>query len=980
MVLDYFHLNGYKTKESVMKRLFLGTLIIAIGSVTLMAQKPASIQYISPVHESSLNSRSSQIIIRPGEVLDPVSAFGDNLIEVQGSQSGKVSGQAILSSDGKTLIFKSDNQFSPGEEVTVTLGNGLLTRSGETVQSFTFSFTVTPLEKPLNPYEHIATLNPMNVPEEISIEAQTYALDDPLPDDYGFELIHYGDPSPGYLFLTPTPVAVLEGYNLIADNDGNVIHSEFFDSGMPVDLKVAPNGWLTYGIMDEPSPFGVAAGLTDYFLMDSTYTVMDNFQMGNGYTADFHEFQLLPNGHALMLTYDLQPVDMSEVVTGGHPGALVAGSIVQEVDENKDVIFQWRSWDHYDLTDSYQNLTQATVNAIHLNSIELANDGNLIVSAVALAEITKINRQTGEIIWRMAGKNNEFTFINETQDTAPIFFMYQHDVRQLDNGNLTMLDNGNNDEGAGDLPIRAYTRALEYDVDETAMTVTNVWEYRHDPDILVGNMGSVQRLENGNTVIGWGAASMFGSPAMTEVDAAGTVISELTFDRLFRASYRAFRFDWDRGKHAAYVMRSELLVGNTYDFNDVDDETGVTLKFNSMGGFGYNEAYVWRWEHGPHEPQFPGKTRRVLPVKIIVDQMNIQTPLTAEISFDADFYGFEHPDSVIVYHREFPDRGLFIQLPTEWNHVTRQVKATMTKFGEFIFTYGDVASMTSPPLLISPASSEQVDQTQSVDLIWTPVGIVTWFYLQVATDAAFSNIVEDANYLKSSVYEMNDPAPNTTYHWRVNATNDVGTSDWTATGTFSTVTPFVTLTVPNGGETWQLGVEQFIEWDDNIADEVTLELYRNDTFVRSIGTTRSTGGYAWEIPISSEIGSGYKVLIKSAADEALSDLSDQSFSIVDYSDVPEDPSLKELDFALVQNYPNPFNAKTQISYSIPARTHVSLKLYDIMGHEVKTLVDGIQSPSRYTVHLDARDLPTGVYFYRLRSGENVLTRKLVLTK
>ena len=74
-------------------------------------------------------------------------------------------------------------------------------------------------------------------------------------------------------------------------------------------------------------------------MMDSSYTIIDNFQMGNGYIADSHEFQLLPNGNVMMLTYDLQSVDMSQVVPGGHPGALVAGSVIQELDADKNVVF-----------------------------------------------------------------------------------------------------------------------------------------------------------------------------------------------------------------------------------------------------------------------------------------------------------------------------------------------------------------------------------------------------------------------------------------------------------------------------------------------------------------------------------------------------------------------------------------------------------------------------------------------------------------
>ncbi|MHC1738393.1 MAG: M6 family metalloprotease domain-containing protein [Ignavibacteriaceae bacterium] len=86
------------------------------------------------------------------------------------------------------------------------------------------------------------------------------------------------------------------------------------------------------------------------------------------------------------------------------------------------------------------------------------------------------------------------------------------------------------------------------------------------------------------------------------------------------------------------------------------------------------------------------------------------------------------------------------------------------------------------------------------------------------------------------------------------------------------------------------------------------------------------------------------------------------------------------DYMLSQNYPNPFNPSTVISYQIPVNSHVSLKLFDILGNEVSTLVDGEREAGRYEVRLDASKLASGVYFYNLRAGGFNGTRKLVVLK
>ena len=85
-------------------------------------------------------------------------------------------------------------------------------------------------------------------------------------------------------------------------------------------------------------------------------------------------------------------------------------------------------------------------------------------------------------------------------------------------------------------------------------------------------------------------------------------------------------------------------------------------------------------------------------------------------------------------------------------------------------------------------------------------------------------------------------------------------------------------------------------------------------------------------------------------------------------------------FALMQNYPNPFNPITQIKYSIPGSSFVTLKIYDLPGNEIETLVNEEKPTGSYTVKFDGSKLSSGVYFYRLQAGEYSSTKKLILMK
>jgi len=85
-------------------------------------------------------------------------------------------------------------------------------------------------------------------------------------------------------------------------------------------------------------------------------------------------------------------------------------------------------------------------------------------------------------------------------------------------------------------------------------------------------------------------------------------------------------------------------------------------------------------------------------------------------------------------------------------------------------------------------------------------------------------------------------------------------------------------------------------------------------------------------------------------------------------------------FSLDQNFPNPFNPSTIIGYQLPANTIVTMKVYDVLGREVKMLVNERQSAGSHSVRFSAANLPSGVYFYRLDAGTYHDTKKLLLLK
>jgi hypothetical protein len=99
----------------------------------------------------------------------------------------------------------------------------------------------------------------------------------------------------------------------------------------------------------------------------------------------------------------------------------------------------------------------------------------------------------------------------------------------------------------------------------------------------------------------------------------------------------------------------------------------------------------------------------------------------------------------------------------------------------------------------------------------------------------------------------------------------------------------------------------------------------------------------------------------------------------EYSDVVE-VDIAPTEFYLSQNYPNPFNPTTKIKFTISDLRFTTLKVYDVLGREVTTLVNEEKQPGVYEVEFNAGNLASGIYYYQLKAGEFLETKKMILTK
>lgn len=326
----------------------------------------------------------------------------------------------------------------------------------------------------------------------------------------------YGEVAPGEIYTTIVNNSEFEStlpsstpYLLKLSADGDLVESEKF-----------PASVFEYKKLDDDR-VAFAQFFSESDRWSSAWIVRDGdsvlrLESKNTDHTDFHFLMPTDRGYIIPGFPKRGPVD----------GQWIETAYIEEQSPEGEVLFSWDSYDHVPVSEAdfvetrdYW-LKNNLVDYFHMNSLKLANDGNYLISGRNINQVLKVDKNTGEIMWRLGGKNSDFSFINDPQGG----FSHQHSVSQLDNGHILVYDNGN-------LHSPPQTRVVEYELDEENMTATLVWSYQMD-DRFTFATGSVQRLPNGHTLIGWGTEFVGMSsttPRITEVDENGEVVMNIYF-------------------------------------------------------------------------------------------------------------------------------------------------------------------------------------------------------------------------------------------------------------------------------------------------------------------------------------------------------------------------------------------------------------------------------------------------------------------
>lgn len=304
-------------------------------------------------------------------------------------------------------------------------------------------------------------------------------------------------------------------------------------------------------------------------IVDHSYKPLATIQAGNGYSIDLHEFLLTPSGDALATVYAPVVADLSKI--HGSRRAVILDSIFQLIDIKTGLVkYEWHSYGHVDVADSYNQAIPKGFDPWHLNSLQLLPGDRILLSMRNTWAGYDVDLASGRILWALGGKHSTFRMGKGTQ------FAFQHDIQWQGTSTVTAFD-----DGAGPPAVAKQSRGLQLNVDLRHHTASVRYQYvRPGGNTLAGSQGNMQTLPNGNKFVGFGAV-----PFVSEFSPSGALL----FDASLPAgddTYRAYRVPWVGTPDPAAAPPAVAATGSGGAFTLYASWNGATevASWQAVGG------------------------------------------------------------------------------------------------------------------------------------------------------------------------------------------------------------------------------------------------------------------------------------------------------------------------------------------------------------------------------------------------------------
>ncbi|MEM7038155.1 MAG: arylsulfotransferase family protein, partial [Bacteroidota bacterium] len=342
------------------------------------------------------------------------------------------------------------------------------------------------------------------------------------------------------------------------------------------DFKAHPGGYMSFFLSGS------------FFVLDSTFQIIDQISCSFAGT-DVHDLIIDENQHYFIICLEDSTMDLSHLQTAsGVPGsssATVTAGVIRELDPAQNLVKQWSGFDHYtpEDSDSLFFVNPNVMDLNHTNSIALNDQGQMLISQRSNNEIILIDWDSGHVIWRLGGTQNDFAL-------APAdVFSAQHDARFLPDGRISLFDNAT----YGPSPD---ARAQIFDLDTVSMTATVDQTYSIS-GLQSNSMGSYRVAANGQHVINWGNYFPNTFSNISILDASQTPILDIDLDDDFytyRAQCTPLDFDPKRPRLTCTEQSGQITLGLDSTFSEYLWTNGPTTSTITISDTGRYQVFVPR--------------------------------------------------------------------------------------------------------------------------------------------------------------------------------------------------------------------------------------------------------------------------------------------------------------------------------------------------------------------------------------------------
>ncbi len=489
-------------------------------------------------------------------------------LQVTGSLTGDHRGRLIPYSQGDGASFVPDPAFYPGETVDV---HGQVSAAGAS-RRFSYRFAV----------EYPDPISSEPPGSKVGLTPGSYQSFHSAPE------------------LHPPTVDVTYSTSE-AGQGGDILAAPYSGPGQTGPMIFEPNGQLVW--MD-PLPEHVYAtnlqvqsydnqnvltwwqgyipqngfGMGEEIIANSAYQPILHVRAGNGYDADLHVFRLGADNTALLTVFNTIHCDLTSV--GGPRDGDIIDSLFQELDLKTGLVRrEWSGVDHVALEASYAAPTQASAewpyDYMHLNTVDPRPGGSTLLSARNTSQLYLINDISGQIDTTIGGKHSSVKMEPGTE-TA-----YQHDANTLENGDISIFDNG-----GAPFTTHQQSRVLVTELNLENGTDSKLAEFNHPRPLQSSSQGSVQLLPDGNWFVGWG-----GEPYFTEFSPTGTMIydAHMPIEPIssehgeHTSSYRAYKTEWTGTPTSPPALATEGSGSSFVAYASWNGATGVST-WRLLGG------------------------------------------------------------------------------------------------------------------------------------------------------------------------------------------------------------------------------------------------------------------------------------------------------------------------------------------------------------------------------------------------------------